>query len=432
MRKGFITASLIIMLSITFLSSAECGIWDPFHTKEEKITMWKSLWDSHPTANYTSIGKTYAGNDIWLFMAGNSTGGRILLDGEMHGIEDKGSELLFLIAEWLLESGDPEAIRILEWNHILFIPQLNDQDKRGNANTEISPYGVDLNRNFENGWLLVSPNTDTFGGTEPLSEPETQVLINAFLTYKPTFYINMHCGAGPYAAYYRNSNITLTQKVIALTNELCSSWGISPYPNPSLGSQGFAIGDAIDLGIESAWLIETVGIDTAWRHLPEHWDELVDTFLPKCLALFIAMAESCSSAPSPLEILEINQHPGGNLVTSHIPITISAIFESSTSIKQAILKYYNGTQTEYKIYMTISEENKFTGQIPNMPDGTIVTYTITTNDLLGNTLSSESHYYQTTDAIIPEFSSSIMLIILTISSLFVIISKKYLKTRKIK
>ena len=325
MNRRLLTVFVILVLSLTVpISGAANGIYDPFHTKEEKIVMWKELWDAHSNADYICIGKTYDGNDIWLFMAGNTSGGRILWDGEMHGNEDKGSELLFLMAAWLLESGDPEATRILQGNHVLFIPQLNDQDGRGNANTEISPYGVDLNRNFETGWWLASPSDDTYGGPYALSEPETQVLRNVFSTLKPTFYVNMHAGAGPYAAYYRNSDTALTQKVISRTNAISAAMGISPYRNPSFDSQGFAIGDAIALGVKSAWLIESVGQATAWRHLPEHYEELVKIYLPKCLALFIAMAESCSSEPSALETGDITQYSseGNTVYASGIPEVI--------------------------------------------------------------------------------------------------------------
>ncbi|TRZ53366.1 MAG: hypothetical protein D4S01_01520 [Dehalococcoidia bacterium] len=428
MNKRFLTIIVIlIMFSAILVSEAESGIYDPFHTKEEKIAMWKKLWDAHPNVNYTSVGKSYAGNDIWLFMAGNSSGGTILWDGEMHGNEDKGSEVLFLMAEWLLESGDPEAIRILEWNHILFIPQLNDQDTRGNANTEISPYGVDLNRNFETGWWLASPSDDTYGGPYPLSEPETQVLRNVFSTYKPTFYVNMHCGAGPYAAYYRNSDTALTQEVISRTNAICVSMGISPYRNPSFGSQGFAIGDAIALGVKSAWLIETVGIDTAWKHFPEHYEELVNTYLPKCLALFIAMAETCSSALPTLEILDITQHPPGNIVYTYGPVTVNATVKSSTSIKRVFMSYTKGNQVNNMVYMNNIEGEKWSEQIPPIPDGTTVSYTITAEDTLGNMISSEIHSYQTSDSVIPEFSSSTILTLLTVSSLFILIAKRHLK-----
>lgn len=422
--------AIAILFSVFLISIAECDIWDPFHTKEEKIIMWKELWDTHPKANYTSIGKTYAGNDIWLFTAGNSTGGRILWDGEMHGNEDKGSEILFLIAEWLLESGDPEAIRILQWNHILFISQLNDQDGRGNANTEISSYGVDLNRNFETGWELASPTRDVYGGPYPLSEPETNVLRDVFSTYEPIFYVNMHCGAGPYAAYHRNSDTSLTQETISRTNAICASKGISPYRNPSFGSQGFAIGDAIALGVESAWLIETVGEDTAWRHLPEHYEELVNVYFPKCLALFIAMAETCSNAPPAPEILNITQHPPGNVVYSCGPVTVNATIKSPFNLTQVFVSYTKNSQGNYPIFMTNIEADKWSGQIPSMSNGTIINYTITAYDSLNNRITSETYGYQTSDSIIPEFSLNTILILFTISSLFIIVVKRYLFNEK--
>jgi len=426
-RVIIIIINILILSSVIFVSKAECDIWDPFHTKEEKISMWKNLWDTNPNTNYTSVGKTYAGNDILLFMTGNSSGRTILWDGEMHGNEDKGSELLFLMAEWLLESGDPIAIRILEWNHILFIPQLNDQDERGNANTEISPYGVDLNRNFETGWWLASPSDDTYGGPYPLSEPETQVLRNVFSTYKPTFYVNMHVGAGPYAAYSRDSDTALTQEVISKTNSISASMGITPYRNPSFGSQGFSIGDAIPLGVESAWLIETVGSATAWRHLPEHYEELVNIYLPKNLALFIAMAKTSSTGNPPLQILDITRNPPGNLINTYGPVTINATIESSISTKHVFITYTPGNQVNYYVYMTNIEEDQWSGQIPPRADATTITYKINAEDSLGNKISSETFSYQTSDSEIPEFSLTTILILLIISFPIIIQVKRHLK-----
>jgi cobalamin biosynthesis Mg chelatase CobN len=101
----------------------------------------------------------------------------------------------------------------------------------------------------------------------------------------------MHCGAGPYAAYYDGGNITLSEEIKARTNAVCTEMGIKPYRSVSFGSMGYSIGDAVALGVQSAWIIETVGQDTAWRHLQENYDELVNVYLDKCLAVFVAACE---------------------------------------------------------------------------------------------------------------------------------------------
>ena len=67
------------------------------------------LWNQRVETDYETIGKTYLGNDIWRFKAGNPNDGHVLLDSERNGIEDKGSEILYLMAKWLLKSGDSSA-----------------------------------------------------------------------------------------------------------------------------------------------------------------------------------------------------------------------------------------------------------------------------------------------------------------------------------
>jgi hypothetical protein len=115
----------------------------------------------------------------------------------------------------------------------------------------------------------------------------------------------MHCGAGPYAAQCSRGNLILGEQVISRAKTVAEEMEITPYATRVFGSNGFAIGDAVALGVESAWLVESVGIATAWKHLPENYDELVNIYFPKCLALFIAMCEltvpveSVPATPSP-------------------------------------------------------------------------------------------------------------------------------------
>ncbi len=68
--------------------------------------------------------------------------------------------------------------------------------------------------------------------------------------------------------------------------------GITPYSTRSMGSSGFAIGDAGSMGI-SSWLFEIEGSGTCLRHTEELYEDLVNIYYPKCLAVFIAMSENC-------------------------------------------------------------------------------------------------------------------------------------------
>jgi len=380
---------VLTLLSVTLLQSRS-GVFDPFHTKEEKTAMWEKLWDSHANTEYFSVGKSYDGSDILLFVAGNQAGGRVLWDSEIHGNEDKGSEILFLLAKWLLESNTSQANKILEQNYVMFIPMVNNQNVRGNGDTEISAYGVDLNRNFETGWRKSSPSDDTYSGPDPISEPETRVMRNIFSTYQPTFYVNLHCGAGPYASFYNGSNFSLSENLKNTTNQICEELGITPYRTISFDSNGYAIGDAVLLGVQSAWLIETVGEETAWRHLPENYDEIVDTYFPKCLVIFRAMCE-LSPPPSdqPAKILFINQTPSPNAVHSQNSVTVQAtITPSRAGTKNVNLFYTIDSMNQFQINMTRISNSVWTGSIPSFSQATSITYFVTVEDNAGNIMKS--------------------------------------------
>lgn len=306
--KRYIKPASFMMTLIIILSSQTrvtyASIWDPFHTKEEKIELWKTLWDTTQGTEYHSIGKTVKGNEILAFKAGNPLGGILVLDGEMHGNEDKGSEVLYLLACWLLKSGEPRAQEIMTRNYVIFVPVLNyDRHARGNANHNISEYGVDLNRNFGGGWQKISPESDTYSGPHPYSEPETRALRDLLSQYRPSFYVNIHVGAGPFLAYHRDGNTSLAWEVITDMRLEANNLGVTPFRAHGIGSQGYSISEATKVGA-SGWVLEMVGAETAWRHTDEIYQDLIDVYLPKVKAMFLAMTSYCMIESRPAADLD--------------------------------------------------------------------------------------------------------------------------------
>jgi hypothetical protein len=290
-----------------------------------------------------------------------------------------------------LESNTSQANKILKQNYVMFIPMVNNQNVRGNGNTEISANGVDLNRNFETGWRKNSHSDDTYSGPNPISEPETRVMRNIFSTYQPTFYANLHCGAGPYASFYTGSSLTLSENLKNATTQISAELGITPYRTISFDSNGYAIGDAVLLGVQSAWLIETVGEETAWRHSPENYDELVNIYFPKCLAIFIAMNQLSPPQDQPTKILSITQTPAPNEVHSQNNVTVQAtITPNKSETKSVTLFYTTNSINQFQINMTKISNSVWTGSIPSFPQATSITYFITVEDNAENILKPES------------------------------------------
>lgn len=429
---------LFLILSSFLVLKGNCDMYEPFKSKEEKISLWKSLWDRNTNLGYTSIGKTYEGNDIWLFSVGNSSAPKILLDAEMHGTEDKGGEILFLLAEWLLESHDPVAQNILNSNFIMFIPIINDQYVRGNGNTETCENGVDINRNFETGWTITFPqDSTTYSGLYPGSEPETKTMQNVFQKYQPDFYLNMHCGAGPYAAYYDEGNVTLSEEIVSKMREICTESNIVPYRTFPIGSNGYAIGDAVKFGVKSAWIVECEGKETAWKHLPENYEELENVYFPKCLAILVAISATSSpydyskiltenQTDISLSIENILQKPLMFDVTSDDIVTVNATITGDTEkINAVILNYTVNSQGPYFTTMSNVDENLWMGQIVPHGPGINITYTIKVEDDLGQILQSSPLHFQYLTSEIPEFSDLMfVLFFITLSSFIIAYTRK--------
>lgn len=281
-----------------------------FYTKSTMIDMLKSLCDVHSDrASYVSIGKSFEGRDIMLFRIGNPNGGKVCLDAAIHGWEDIGSVIQWHYANWLLESGDVEASRILNGNYTLLIPYVNmDSSYRENRNFVQCQYGVDLNRNFVKGWTLTPcgayPNN--YHGKSAASEPETQAMRSFLSTYKPKFHLNMHYGGGPYLAYDNLNEGAVVNAVINSIRQWATQKGVSPFAwnIQSMGEgNGMEVGDARVAGA-SSWLIETASptlpyssnpSGTPYMHTSQTLADVQDWYFPHLLPAFIAFSEACQN-----------------------------------------------------------------------------------------------------------------------------------------
>ena len=309
---------LIVIILSTFTESTQtvsADIWDPYYPKTEKITQWKALFDN-PGSSYEKIGYSFNSQPIYAFYCGNPQGGRVLWTSEIHGSEDNGERIVYSIATWLLTSGESDAKSILSHNYICFVPIVNvDSIERGNADTTIGVYGVDLNRNFVTGWRTSTPRNDNYSGASPASEPETKAVRALLTAFKPEHYTDVHVGAGPYAAYYSESNATLISEIEAKIQQI--KGGVSPYRMMSMGSEGFAMGDASALGAKTAWLVESIGESEAWTHTSALLTKIDTYYMPKLRLLFIAQCSASSSA-----VLPVPDNPG-SFFGLGIPVTIA-------------------------------------------------------------------------------------------------------------
>jgi len=257
MKTSHLFLLITVLFPVVFLSETAHADY-PYRNYDPLITAFKDLAGSHPQLmSYGVVGKSVLGRDILMFRIGNPNGGRVLFDGAMHGNEAAGSELLYSLAVWLLDSNDSLANEILVRTCTLLIPVVNvDKENIQRKNAD----GVDLNRNFATGWPSRMGSTDpdnaAYQGPSQLSEPESQMLVDVLEEYSPSFYVNLHMWAGPYYAGCRYANRTFYPYLVDRINSLSMLRGVQPFHySGEFGGEAMAIGDAAQLGITS-FLIE--------------------------------------------------------------------------------------------------------------------------------------------------------------------------------
>jgi hypothetical protein len=187
----------------------------------EQLEAWQS---SHPDrVRIHAIGRTYEGREILAVRVTNQVGvddddkPEVLFMAGIHPREQPPQVSLMRFMEELIEGygTDERVTRLVDTRSIWFIPMYNVDGKvfdfvngngtRGaNWRTTRRPFGerfgVDLNRNGVVGWGSASdvPGSQTFHGTGPISEPESQVLFDFMASRRFRIFLDIHSALEQY------------------------------------------------------------------------------------------------------------------------------------------------------------------------------------------------------------------------------------------
>jgi carboxypeptidase T len=186
----------------------ELGSMGGYYTLEEVWEELDSLHNLYPDlitakAEFNST-KTIEGRPVYFVKISdnpnvNEDEPRVFYDALTHAREPMGMQEMFFFMDYLLEhyATDPEIQYLVNNTELYFIPVINPDGyyqneqnapfgggswRKNKRNNGDGSYGVDLNRNFGYKWgydnIGSSPVTwdETYRGTGPFSEPETQIV----------------------------------------------------------------------------------------------------------------------------------------------------------------------------------------------------------------------------------------------------------------
>lgn len=201
------------------------GLLPGYMTYSEMKAKLKALADSNPDiATLNDIGDTWEktqgkspNNDIWCLTITNkkskSQKAASLFIGGMHARELAPPEIMYKLAEYLVKNygKDSQVTELVDTRDINIIPMVNVDGRikveQGNNWQRKNTHGtgVDLNRNFDSHWNYqgldvpsswigssTDPNSETYSGTAPASEPEVQAIQNYYKVKKLNMVLDMH------------------------------------------------------------------------------------------------------------------------------------------------------------------------------------------------------------------------------------------------
>lgn len=262
MRKisKFSVLSIILSIMLALFSTSMLISMSPpakasdsdFANSTVFIQAFKDLCDAYPTlASYNTSGYTTLGKPMVTFFVGKGPT-KIMIDGAIHAWEYYSGIIIYKLAQWALTnySSMISAREMLDRCTLILTPTVNlDEWPYSRKNAD----GVDLNRNFLNGWENGDSNSssDFYHGPSPASENETKTLRNMMEEYAPSAYVNCHINGGTNGTA---GTLIWEQGYTTAFNTTC--WDI--YNNYSAISQyqGIPINRADDTYTEKGYAID--------------------------------------------------------------------------------------------------------------------------------------------------------------------------------
>gem|GEM_PF-776435 len=203
---GYYAEVLIEDMEQHYAAQYEGDSMGPYHTYDEAVAHMDSIHALYPnitTAKF-SIGQSIQGREQWVIkVSDNPTMDEdepeVLFDGLTHAREPIGLETCLTLLNQLCAGygSNPTITNLVNNREIFLLPVVNPDGYVYNQQTNPNgggmwrknrrlnaggSYGVDLNRNFGFNWgynnigSSPTPSSDTYRGTAPFSEPETQNL----------------------------------------------------------------------------------------------------------------------------------------------------------------------------------------------------------------------------------------------------------------
>ena len=209
----------------------QINYFEPFHTYAEMLEEMHSVEDAYPDiAKLFDIGDSWektqglADRDIWAIKISDNVSQEelnepeVLYDAGHHAREIITPEVLIYFMHYLVDNygSDPEVTSLVDNRQLWLVPMVNPdgheyvfeidpwwrKNRRDNGD---GTYGVDPNRNYSYMWgyddigSSPNPNSQTYRGTGPFSEPETQAIRD--LTEAHNFFISL--------SYHSSGNILI-------------------------------------------------------------------------------------------------------------------------------------------------------------------------------------------------------------------------------
>ena len=229
-----------------------------------------------------------------------------------YGSDARVTELLDNVEVWIMPVGNPDGYQYTFTNERLWRKNLRDND--GDGQITLAD-GVDLNRNFAAHWGLddegssPNPNSETYRGTAPNSEPEVQALVDFIQDNDFKFILSYHTYQDLilYPWGWQWNTTSLDDPIFVAQ----AGTDANPAIYDSLRDEGYDPGVGADLYITNGdftdWAYYDLGIPAQTVELTDGYDfrfpddeDMVQTVFNDNLEFALSYAESARDPAHPV------------------------------------------------------------------------------------------------------------------------------------